>query len=58
VRAFGPAAVVTAALAGNALVEGGLHAGAGQWLSAALIAASAAVVFAAALLRSLQPAEV
>jgi len=56
--AFGLAAAVTAAQGGNALVEGGLRAGAGQWLSAALIAAVVAVVFAAALLRSLQPAEV
>jgi len=58
VMAFGLAAAVTAAQGGNALVEGGLRAGAGQWLSAAPTAAVVAVLFAAALLRSLQPAEV
>ena len=57
VTAFGLAAAVTATQAANALVEGGMRAGAGQWLSASAIAAVAAAVFAVALLRSLQTLE-
>jgi hypothetical protein len=57
VTAFGLAAVVTATQAANALVEGGVHAGAGQWLSATVVAAAVTAAFSPALLRSLRPLE-
>ena len=57
VTAFGLAAAATAVQAADALAVGGTRAGAGQWLSAGVVAALVAAAFATALLRSLQPAE-
>ena len=55
--AFGLAAAVTMLQAANALAAGGTRAGAGQWLSASVVAAAVAAVFTVALLRTLLPAE-
>jgi hypothetical protein len=54
--AFGAATAVLSAQALNALTLDAAHAGAGQWLTGALVAGALAVWFAARALRTLAPA--